>query len=443
MPGARQDSDALIQYSPSEGTGAAFEDEIYKILRWRLIPFLMLCYLVSYLDRVNIGFAKLQMLGDLHFSETTYGAGAGIFFIGYVLFGVPSTLILYRAGAKAWIALMMAIWGVLSGLMAYVRTSGEFFTLRFFLGVAEAGFNPGVILYLTLWFPSVRRARMVSMFQSAIPLSGVFGGPLSGWILGHLNGLRHYHSWQWLFLIESVPALILGVSSWCYLENGIDGARWLTPGQKERLTDALARDEALKESASVAAVLRDPRVWRLSLLTLGLVMGVYAVSFWMPTLLKGAGAQSTTVIGWLSAIPNLLAAPAMVILAYSSDLRKERRWHVACASFLGAIGLMMTALFSHQLIVAVFGLSLAAIGLLSAMTTQWSFVTALLGGAGGAAAIGFLNSFSSLGGLISPPLLGWVKDRTGSLEAGLIAIAACAAGSAVLALSVPGRLVNR
>jgi MFS family permease len=284
---------------------------------------------------------------------------------------------------------------------------------------------------------------MVSMFQAAIPISGVLGGPLSGGILDHFNGYFHYRGWQWLFLIEALPAVILGLSVWLYLDNGIEKARWLTTAQKDFLTHTMAQDDARKEHSSVCAILGDTRVWRLSLLALGLVLGVYAVSFWMPTVLREAGARSSTEVGWLSAIPNLIAVPAMLIFARSSDCKAERRWHVAIAAFLGALGLASSALVTHELLFAVLALSLATAGLLSAVPMQWSFVTAFLGGSAGAAAIGLLNSVANLGGLISPPLLGWLKDTTGSLQMGLVAIAACAVVSALLAISVPARLVNK
>ncbi len=425
------------------GETREFEETTYRTLKWHLIPFLMLCYVVSYLDRVNVGFAKLQMQGDLHFSDTTYGIGAGIFFVGYILCGVPSNLMLHRVGAKAWIAFIMLIWGVLSGLLAFVTTPAQFFVLRLLLGAAEAGFNPGVILYLTYWFPGARRARTVSMFQSAIPISGVVGGRLAGWILDRLNGDFHQRGWQWLFLIEAIPAVILAVSVWCYLDNGIDQARWLTSAQKAFLRRRVSEEGALKEHSSVSASLGDVRIWRLSSLALGLVIGVYAVSFWMPTLLKDAGTRSNTEVGWLSAIPNLIAIPVMLLFARSSDLKRERRWHVASASLLGGLGLVCTALFSHHLVLTLLSLSLATAGLISAIPMQWSFVTAFLGGASGAAAIGLQNSVSNLGGLISPPLIGWLKDRTGSVETGLTAIAGCAVVSAVIALTLPARLVDR
>lgn len=421
----------------------AFEESAYRTLRWRLIPFLMLCYVVSYLDRVNVSFAKLQMLDDLHFSDTTYGLGAGIFFIGYVLCGVPSNLVLHRVGAKTWIAIIMVTWGALSALMAFVTTPSQFFLLRFLLGAAEAGFNPGIILYLTYWFPGTRRTRMVSMFQSAVPISGVIGGPLSGWILDHMDGRLHFRGWQWLFLIEAGPALILGLLAGCFLDNGIAHARWLTSAQKGLLSRTLRQESELKELSSVRAILADARVWRLSLLALGLVIGVYSVSFWMPTLLKEAGAHSSTTIGWLSAIPSIITIPSMLLFARSSDLRRERRWHVASAALLGALGLLCGAMFSDHLILAVLGLTLANVGLMSAVPMQWSFVTAFLGGAGGAAAIGLLNSVSNLGGLVSPPLIGWLKDTTGSIEVGLAVIATLSVTSALLALSVPARIANR
>lgn len=420
------------------------EEAMYRTLMWRLVPLLMLCYVISYLDRVNVGFAKLQMLRDLHFTETTYGLGAGVFFVGYVLCGVPSNLMLHRVGAKRWIAIIMVTWGALSGLMAFARTPTEFFLLRFLLGAAEAGFNPGVILYLTYWFPAARRTRMVSMFQSAVPLSGVLGGPLSGWILDHLNGELNCQGWQWLFLVEAAPAVILGFSVWCYLDNGVSDARWLSVAQRDFIARVLTRESELKEHSSVWTVMGDLRVWRFGLLAFGLVIGVYALSFWGPTLLKEAGARSNTTVGWLIAIPNLVAVPGMLLFARSSDLKMERRWHVASAALLGAAGLACCAMCrGGNLTLAVLALSLATTGLMSAVPMQWSFVTAFLGGSGGAAAIGLLNSLSNLGGLICPPLIGWLKDKTGSVELGLAVVAVWAAVSALLALSVPARLVNR
>lgn len=425
------------------GQTSASEEATFRALRWRLIPLLMLSYAVSYLDRVNIGFAKLQMLADLHFSETTYGFGAGIFFIGYVLCGVPSNMILQRIGARAWIALIMVTWGVLSSFTAFVTTPTQFFILRLLLGAAESGFNPGVVLYLTCWFPGAQRARVVSMFQSAIPVSGIVGGPLSGWILDHLDGQWHYRGWQWLFLIEALPAVILGVIIWRCLDNSIEEATWLTRDERGALARTIRQENALKEQAPPQVVLRDSRVWRLSVLALGLVIGVYAVSLWGPTLLKEAGAHSSFEIGWLSAVPNLIAVPGMLFFARSSDLRRERRWHVAGAALLGALGLGASAAFTHELTLIVLALSVATLGLLSAVPMQWSFLTAFLGGSGGAAAIGFLNSFSSVGGIFGPPVLGWLKDTTGSLAAGLALGAIWAVVSALLALSMPKHLVDK
>jgi MFS family permease len=421
----------------------SLESATYRSLKWRLIPFLMACYVASYLDRVNVGFAKLHMLSDLHFSETAYGIGAGVFFIGYVLCGVPSNLMLHRFGARVWIAVIMVAWGLISGSMAFVKTPAQFYVLRLLLGAAEAGFNPGVILYLTHWFPNARRTRMVSLFQSAVPLSGLIGGALSGWILDHLRGQYGFAAWQWLFLVEALPALALGVAVWFYLDAGIDRARWLTAAQKELLVTALARDEATRERVPLRTILTDWRVWRLSILALGLVIGLYAVSFWTPTLLVEAGAGSATEVGLLSTIPNLLAIPAMLMLARSSDLTAERRLHVALSAFAGSAGLVLCTVAGHNVVMEVCALSLATVGLMSAIPVQWSFVTGLLGGAGGAAAIGLLNSVSNLGGLISAPLIGWLKDTTGSVHLGLVAISCCALGSAILALSLPARLVSR
>ena len=419
------------------------EERTYQQLTRRLIPFLMLCYIIAYIDRINVGFAKLYMCSDLGFSETAYGFGAGIFFLGYIIFPVPSNLVMYRVGARRWIGGLLIAWGLISGSMALIKTPTEFFSLRFLLGVAESGFYPGVILYLTRWFPNQRRAHALSLFQSAIALAGIVGGPLSGWILDRSHGYRHWHGWQWLFLIEALPAVAAGATALCYLDNELSEARWLTSEQKAWLLRQLAEDDAGRASAPIGAVLTDVRVWGLGLVVFGLAMGIYAISFWMPTLLRASGVRSSTEIGWLSAIPNVIAAGGMVLVARSSDATRERRWHVAGSALLGVVGLLGSVLLAHHPALVVACLSLAALGVMSALPVQWSFLTAFLGGTGTAAAIGLVNSVGNLGGIASPLLIGWLEDRTLSLDAGMYAVAACVAVSAFTALSYPARLVNR
>ena len=419
-------------------------EQTYQRLKRRLIPFLMLCYVIAYLDRINVGFAKLQMSSDLGFTEKEFGFGAGIFFLGYILFPVPSNILMYRIGAKRWIGGLMISWGFISASTAAVSTPAQFFALRFLLGVAESGFYPGIILYLTHWFPNQRRAHALSLFQSAIALAGVAGGPLSGWILDYWRSGVYLHAWQWLFLVEGLPAILAGITALYYLDNDIAAARWLSSGQKELLARDLANDDAKRSCGEgVQHVFSDFRVWGLGAVVFGLAMGIYAISFWMPTLLHESGLHSDIQIGWLSAIPNLIAALAMIMVARSSDTRRERRWHVAIPAFVAAIGLSGCVHFLQHPAMTVLFLTLAALGLMSALPVQWSFLTAFLGGSGAAAAIGLINSVGNLGGIASPILIGWLKDQTHSLNAGMYTIAASVAISAVIALAYSPRLVNR
>lgn len=420
------------------------DERTYRLLTRRLIPFLMLCYVIAYLDRINVGLAKLQMSSDLGFTEKVFGFGAGIFFLGYILFPVPSNLLMYRIGARRWIGSLMIMWGVISGSMALVATPTQFFALRFLLGLAESGFYPGIILYLTQWFPNQRRAHTLSLFQASIALAGIIGGPLSGWILDHWQGDEHLRAWQWLFLLEALPAVLAGVAALCYLDNKIADARWLSSEQKALLARNLAHDDTARPSgAPIRPVLSDLRVWGLGAVVFGLATGIYAISFWMPTLLRESGLHSNTEIGWLSAIPNVVAGVGMVLVARSSDARRERRWHVAGAAFVGAAGLLGSVLLPHHPALVLSCLTLAALGVMSALPVQWSFLTAFLGGSGAAAAIGLINSVGNLGGMFSPVVIGWLKDQTHTLNAGIYTIATCVAVSAIIALSYPARLVNR
>nr|WP_235538751.1 MFS transporter [Sphingomonas sp. Root710] len=395
----------------------------------------MLCYTLAYLDRVNVGFAKLQMIGDLGLSETAYGIGAGIFFIGYILFGLPSNLLLHRIGARRWIAGTLVVWGVLSGLTAFVTTPVEFWVLRFLLGVAEAGFYPGVILYLTQWFPNQRRARMTSLFQSAIPIAGIFGGPLSGWIIDRFHNVGQFDGWQWLFVIEALPAVLVGFVVMRLLTSDIASARWLSPEQKNLLSRNLESAHAATVVSPLAA-LRDGRAWQLGMVLFCLLCGLYAISFWMPTLLKESGTLTNTQIGWLSVFPNLLALPTMYFLSTSSDRRNERRWHVATAAFVAAGGLAGSVLFGSNVLLSLLCLSIASAGIVSALPLQWTLLNLGRGGAA-AAAIGLVNSLGNLGGAVSPPFVGWLKDATHSLTLGIYFMAALLVVAGLLALMMP------
>ena len=435
-------------WEPGANTGTntgtnSFEAATYKKVGWRLIPFLLLCYVVAYLDRVNVGFAKLQMLQDLQFSDTVYGLGAGIFFIGYFLFEVPSNVILHRVGARVWIARIMMTWGVISAGMMFVESVTSFYVMRFLLGVAEAGFFPGIILYLTYWYPAARRARMTALFMSAIALSGVIGGPLSGWIMQSFAGVGGLKGWQWLFVLEGLPSVVVGFATLFYLDDSIDGAKWLTSPEKELLKRNISLDNASKQHLSIGAVFKDGRVWLLGLIYFSFVMGLYGVSFWLPTIIKATGVKDAFQIGMLTAIPYGSAVVAMIFVSRSSDRTGERRWHIAVPALLGAVGLVLSVTWGQNTVLAMTALTLATMGILTTLPLFWSLPTSFLAGAGAAAGIALINSVGNLAGFVSPFAVGWLKDMTQSTNAGMYLLAVSLVVGALLTLSVPARLVSK
>ena len=428
----------------SGAAAAALEARAYRKVTLRLLPFLMLCYVAAYLDRVNVGFAKLEMLGDLGFSETAYGLGAGMFFIGYFLFEVPSNIILHRVGARIWIGRIMITWGIVSALFMFTTTPLMFYSLRFALGLAEAGFFPGIILYLTYWYPSERRARMISLFMTAIPISGILGGPLSGWIMQSMEGVNGWRGWQWLFLVEAMPAVVIGVATLFYLDNGIRSAKWLTDEEKRLLDRKLDDDRAhVVEHPSIGAVFADRRLWRMCLIYFCCVIGQYGLTFWLPTLVQQAGVSGALQIGVLTAVPYTGGVVAMILFGRSADRNRERRWHTAIPMVLGAIGLSLSALAGTHTAAAILCLTVAAAGILTCAPLFWSLPTALLGGAAAAAGIAAINSVGNLAGFVSPYVVGWLKDLTSSTEAGMYAVSAVLVFGAFVVLSVPPKLVNR
>jgi D-galactonate transporter len=419
------------------------EAAAYRKVGWRLVPFLLLCYIVSYLDRVNVGFAKLEMLQDLGLSDTVYGLGAGIFFIGYFLFEVPSNVILHRIGARIWIARIMLSWGVISAAMMFVSSATSFYVVRFLLGAAEAGFFPGVILYLTYWYPAERRGRMTALFMTAVALSGVIGGPLSGWIMHNLGGVSGLKAWQWLFVLEGVPSVILGIVTFFYLDDRIERAKWLTSDEKALLARNIEADNTGKQDLRVGKVFGTPRVWLMCLIYFSFVMGLYGVGFWLPTIIKATGVKDVLQIGLLSAIPFAFAAVAMVLVARRSDQHRERRWHIAIPAVVGAVGLVLSAVWAHNTGVAMVGLTLATMGILTTFPLFWSLPTAFLAGTGAAAGIALINSVGNLAGFFGPSVVGWLKDMTQSTNAGIYLLAGSLVLGALLTLSVPARLVNK
>ncbi|NDV76496.1 MFS transporter [Burkholderia cenocepacia] len=437
--------DAAASRSPAAAAQSGELDRTYKKVFWRIVPFLMLCYVVAYLDRVNVGFAKLQMSQDLAFSETVFGLGAGIFFLGYFLFELPSNMLMHRIGARIWIARIMITWGLLSALFAFVKTPTQFYVLRFLLGLAEAGFYPGVILYLTYWFPSHRRAKIIAVFMSAIPVSGIFGNPLSGWIMERFHGGSGFHGWQWMFMIEAVPAVLVGIATVLYLDNSIRSAKWLDEREKQLLEDEIAAQpqEQQKHGHSLKAVFSDPRMWWMSLIYFAFVTGQYGLTFWMPTLVKSTGITDTLQIGLLSAIPFVVAIVVMNLFGHSADKRRERRWHLIVPALMGAIGFAVAASYSHNTAVSIVFLSLAAGGVLTCAPLFWSLPTAFLAGSAAAAGIAIINSVGNLAGFASPYVIGYLKDVTHSTSSGMYVLAAMLVLGAIAVWLTPPKLVNR
>ncbi len=423
------------------------EDSVYARVSRRIVPLIMLCYVVAYLDRVNVGFAKLQMSQALNFSETVYGLGAGIFFIGYFLFEVPSNLLMNKIGARIWIARIMITWGLISGAFAFVQTPTQFYVMRFLLGLAEAGFYPGVILYLTYWYPSHRRARIVAMFMAAIPISGIFGNPLSGWIMSAFHGTGGgggWQGWQWMFVIEAIPAMLVGLLVLWKFDDSIRKAKWLSEDEKQILEANIAADNKGKtEHHGIGKVFSDPRVWMMSLIYFAFVMGQYGLTFWMPTLVKSAGVTDTFMVGVLSAIPYVCAAITMVLIGRSADARRERRWHLVVPALMGAVGFAVVATAGHNVALSIVFLSLAAAGVLTCAPLFWSLPTAFLQGTAAAAGIAAINSVGNLAGFVSPYMIGALKDMTGSTSAGMYALAGVLVLGCIAVLRTPPQLVNK
>jgi D-galactonate transporter len=419
------------------------EGRAYSKVTWRLLPFLFACYVFAYLDRVNVGFAKLQMLSDLKFTETIYGLGAGIFFVGYFLLEVPSNLIMYRVGARIWIGRIMITWGILAGLMAIVKTPTSFYILRFLLGAAEAGFIPGILLYLTYWYPAHRRGKVMAMFLMGIPISGVIGGPVSGWIMQTFHGVGGLYGWQWLFILEALPAFLAGVVALFYLTDDIPHAKWLTEEEKRVLSTAVKEEAGKKQHHSMKDAFSEPKVWLLAGTYALFLMGLYGVSFWLPSLIKATGVKDALNVGLLTAIPYGAGTLAMYWVSHRSDHHRERRWHLAVPGILGALGLALSTAFSHNTAVSMLFLTLGAAGVCTTVSQFWNLPGAFLGGAAAAAGIAFVNSVGNVSGFVAPYMVGWIKDHTGSASPALWVIAGSMTLASLLVFMVPKELVNK
>jgi len=399
------------------------ETSTIRAISWRLIPFLVLAYFFSYLDRVNLSFAALQMNAELKFTPLIFAWGAGIFFIGYFIFEVPSNLALEKFGASRWIARIMVTWGIISGLMAAVSGEWSFYVLRFLLGVAEAGFFPGIILYLTYWYPAQYRARFLAAFAIAVPVSTVIGAPISGLLLG-LDGVMGLRGWQWLFILEGVPSVLLGIVTWFYLTDRPEHATWLSSEQKAWLAAKLDAETAAKQAThqmTLREALSSPKVITLGLIYFGFVGALYGMQFWLPQIVKAFGLTNAQT-GFVTAIPYLFGTIAMILWARHSDQRRERVYHVGLPMFLIGIALAVSSYITDPTITMVV-LTFAAVGVFCVFGVFWTLPTAWLSGTAAAGAIALINSIGNLAGFGGPYLIGWIKDSTGSTANGLLALA--------------------
>ncbi len=412
-----------------------------KVVR-RLIPFLFICYIVNYIDRINVGYAALEIKADLGFGDAVYGLGASMFFVGYVFFEIPSNLIMERVGARLWIARIMISWGAISSCMMLVKTATGFYFLRFLLGAAEAGFFPGTILYLTHWVPAKERARAVALFLTSTALSGVIGGPLSG-LLMNLGGFSGLAGWQWLFLIEGIPAVVLGFVTLAYLSDRPEQARWLAPEERAWLGTTMRAEQEEKRqrhSHTLLTALVDRKVWELSLLYFTIIISFYGVVFWLPQIVKNFSGMSNLMVGLVSAVPYLIASIAMVLIGNNSDKTGERRRHVAMPALAGSIGLILSAwLQSHTPLLAFLALCLAALGIWSTLGPFWSLPTEFLSGSAAAGGIALINSIGNVGGFVGPFVVGYVKQTTGDFTGGLLCLATTLLLGSCLALKLAGR----
>ncbi|KIL98561.1 Nitrate/nitrite transporter [Paramagnetospirillum magnetotacticum MS-1] len=414
------------------------EKRVLRRISWRIVPFIMLLYFIAYIDRVNIGFASLTMNKELGFSSSVFGFGAGIFFFGYFLFEVPSNLILNKVGARLWITRVMITWGLISGAMAFVQSSTSFYVMRFLLGAAEAGFFPGIILYLSYWFPARHRAGVTAFFMAAAPISTALGSPISAALL-EMNGVMGLAGWQWMFIIEAIPALILGVVVFFFMTDRPEKAAWLADDEREWLVNAMNEEAAAKSGHAKHSVWRglaDPRVLALALIYFGTSAGLYTLGIWAPQIIKQIIKQlgvSSMTVGLLNMIPPTVSVVAMVLWARHSDRTGERTWHVVGACLVASAGLVFAG-NADGVVTVILALTLVNIGISAAKPPLWSMPTMFLSGSAAAAGIATINSIGNLGGFAGPAMIGWIKDLTGSFMGGLYFVAGLLAVSAVTTL---------
>ena len=431
----------LDQASQSE-TQIERADSTHRAVTWRLMPLLLVCYLFAHLDRINIGFAKMQMSQDLHLSDTVYGLGAGLFFIAYALFGVPSNLMLDRVGPRRWIACLMVVWGLLSTSMLLIESSSAFYLLRFALGAAEAGFFPGILVYLNRWYPAGRRAQVTALFAIAVPLAGVVGGPVSGTILAFMHDTAGLRGWQWMFLLEGAPVVLLGLVVLAVLPEHFERVSWLSDQQKATLRTQFGEEEQRKSVTSFSGIFASRALWLLVAVYCAVMLAVNTLAFWMPSLIHGTGIASDATVGLLSAVPYLAGCVFMLACGRSSDRRRERRWHLCVPLLMSAAGITIAALAPEQPLPVLTGLILAGMGASAALPMFWQLPPAFLNSRTQAAGIALISSLGSIASFATPYFIGWVRDTTHSASLALYVLSIFIAIGALLVLRTQAAIVN-
>lgn len=421
-------------------------DGVYRKMFLRIVPFLFLCYVLNYIDRVNISFAALQFREDLGISAGAYGFAIGIFFIGYVVFEIPSNLLMQRIGARRTIARIMALWGLVSISTMFVTSATQLYVVRVLLGIAEAGFFPGVVFFLTLWFPSALRARIMSGFLLAIAVSGVTGGPVSGLILTKMAGVAGLHGWQWLFLLEGIPPVIVGIIAFFYLSDGPEDAKWLTPEEKRFVIANLAVETAARESAKHSSFFRaagDPRLYACAAAWFVLAWCGAVMNYWSPLIIRNSGVSDPLTVGLLSAVPYAVGAIGMLIINRHSDLKLERRWHLAIGAFASALAIALLPSFAGEWRLAIVLLAVLSVGYLAGCALFWSIPTAYLSKTASAGGIALISSIGQCGGLTAPNIIGWTQQMTGDFAVGFYTVAiGVVVGTTIMLVGMPAHLLR-
>jgi len=419
------------------------EKALIRKVAWRIMPLIMVCYLFAFFDRINISFAKFQLQSDLSLSDTAYGLGAGLFVVGYVLFEVPSNIMLYKVGARRWIARIMMSWGIATALMIFVTSEWQFYTLRFIIGAMEAGFAPGVLYYLTLWFPQTYRGRITSTLFLASAFAGLIGAPVSGLVLGHMDGVMQMRGWHWLFLLGGIPCFGLGLVVLKVLKDKVTDAHWLTAEEKTYLSSRIAHHEPNKHGGSLLTALKMPGFLMLGFIYFLIQVASYGLNFWAPQLIRSAGTESPVVIGLLTAIPYIFGAISMVVVGRLSDATGERRKFVCGLVVLGAVGFFSAGIFAQHTVFLIVALAMLGAGIVASIPAFWTLPPKLLAGAGAGAAggIALINTLGQFGGIVSPVMVGSIKDLTGSTTPALYVIGVSSLlAAALLMWALPAKL---